>query len=58
MDYGCIPLELISDLSVEKHWKVKIKSLGEIESLLSEGPNFSLLMGHISGFVNFLCKIS
>jgi len=26
-EYGCIPLELISDLGLEKHWKVKIKAL-------------------------------
>ena len=35
-EYGCIPLELISDLGIEKHWKIKIKSLNEIELILND----------------------
>ena len=27
-------MELISDLSLEKHWKIKLKSLNEIENIL------------------------
>ena len=33
-EYGCIPLELISDLGLEKHWKVKIKALTKIEEIV------------------------
>ena len=46
-EYGCIPLELISDLSVEKHWKVKLKSLTEIETILADDANFALMMNSI-----------
>jgi hypothetical protein len=35
-EFGCIPLELISDLGLEKHWKVKLRSLQEIELILQD----------------------
>jgi len=31
LEFGCIPLEIISDLTIDKHWKIKLKSLNEIE---------------------------
>jgi len=58
VEYGCVPLELISDLGIEKHWKVKLKSLTEIENILDQPGVFSNLHPHIPGFINFLIRIS
>lgn len=58
LEYGCIPLELISDLSIEKHWKIKLKSLNEIETILQEQSNLNLLANQMQGFVNLMLKVS
>jgi hypothetical protein len=58
IEYGCIRLELISNLGLEKHWKVKIKAIAEIEEIINEQDNFKMLMPHIVGFVNFLTKLT
>ena len=58
LEYGCIPLELISDLSIEKHWKIKLKSLNEIEIILQEQANLNLLANQMQGFVNLMLKVS
>lgn len=34
MEFGCIPLELISNLGLEKHWKAKLKAITEIDLIL------------------------
>ena len=57
MEFGCIPLELISNLGMEKHWKAKLKSLAEIDIILDNQINVQLMIPHCIGFSNLLVKL-
>lgn len=58
MEFGCIPLELISNLGLEKHWKAKLKAITEIDLILDSPQNVALLVPHCIAFSNLLVKLT
>lgn len=58
VEYGCIPIELIADLHLEKHWKVKLKALESIDEVLREEGNMEHLLSHVQAFTTFITKMT
>ena len=57
VEFGCIPIDMISNLHPEKHHKLKMKAIEDIKEIVTVKSNHTLIQNHTSNFMAFLSKV-